>query len=98
MLASLISQKDRKMRLKNFRLGRIVRVKRIDKGLSMHNLGMLLGYKGGQVIYNLEHGVTNFPSKKILKLAEILDIPTSGLKMAMVEDYANSINTEIFGE
>lgn len=50
----------------------------------------------GQTISNLERGLCSLNIKHVIKLSVILEIPLERLKRAMVQDYEDAINAEIW--
>lgn len=64
-------------------------------GLSRVELCHKLGYRSGQFIWCIEKGETPFPVSKVKALVEVLNLDPAGIRMAMVEDYANSLREEM---
>ena len=62
------------------------------KRYSQSELSHLMGYKNGQFISNVERGLCNIPLKMMKRVAEILDIPHTDLKLAMLEDFERTLN------
>lgn len=71
----------------------LVRKKRLDHPdmLSQSGLSLLLGYKNGQFISNVERGLCNVPLKMMKKVAEILDIDQAELKKAILKDHEETL-------
>lgn len=83
------------MRLKANNLARVLKSGRIAMGLSQNELGALLK-TNGQVISNVERGANSLNLRHIIKIAKILDVPLEDFKRAMVQDYEDSVNNEIY--
>lgn len=71
----------------------LVRTKRIAhaKNYSQSDLSLLLGYKNGQFISNVERGLCNVPLKMMKKIAEVLDINPEELKTAILKDHEETL-------
>jgi transcriptional regulator with XRE-family HTH domain len=75
-------------------IAKLIRTKRMNhpKGYSQSDLSHLLGYKNGQFISNVERGLCSIPLKMLGRVSEILDIPKSELKDAVLNDHASSLD------
>ncbi len=71
----------------------LVRTKRIGhpKNYSQSDLSLLLGYKNGQFISNVERGLCNVPLKMMKKISEVLDISPEELKSAILKDHEETL-------
>lgn len=71
----------------------LVRTKRINhpKNYSQSDLSLLLGYKNGQFISNVERGLCNVPLKMMKKISEVLDIPGEEIKNAILKDHEETL-------
>jgi transcriptional regulator with XRE-family HTH domain len=71
----------------------LVRSKRIGhpKNYSQSDLSLLLGYKNGQFISNVERGLCNVPLKMMKKISEVLDINPDELKAAILRDHEETL-------
>ena len=71
----------------------LVRTKRIGhpKNYSQSDLSLLLGYKNGQFISNVERGLCNVPLKMMKKISEVLDINGDELKAAILKDHEETL-------
>lgn len=71
----------------------LVRTKRIGhpKNYSQSDLSLLLGYKNGQFISNVERGLCNVPLKMMKKISEVLDINPEELKTAILKDHEETL-------
>ena len=71
----------------------LIRTKRVGhpKNYSQSDLSLLLGYKNGQFISNVERGLCNVPLKMMKKIAEVLDINPDELKAAILKDHEETL-------
>jgi transcriptional regulator with XRE-family HTH domain len=78
-------------------IARLVRHRRAGhpKAYSQAKLSKVLGYKNGQFISNVERGYCSIPLKSVGKLAAVLDIPVSEIKIALLSDYESTIDNHI---
>lgn len=69
-------------------IAKLIRDKRTNhpKGYSQSELSHLLGYKNGQFISNVERALCNVPLKMLKRVSEVLDIPPTELKEAILKD------------
>jgi hypothetical protein len=67
----------------------LVRTKRINhsKSFSQSELSLLLGYKNGQFISNVERGLCCVPLKMMKRISEVLEIDSNELKTAILKDH-----------
>tara|TARA_R110002049_G_scaffold136701_1_gene296556 strand:+ start:464 stop:772 length:309 start_codon:yes stop_codon:yes gene_type:complete len=74
-------------------IAKLIRNKRINhpKGYSQSELSNMLGYKNGQFISNVERALCNIPLKMLKKVCEVLDIPSSEIKEAILKDHQQTI-------
>lgn len=74
-------------------IAQLVRTKRIGhpKNYSQSDLSLLLGYKNGQFISNVERGLCNVPLKMMKKISEVLDINPEELKAAILKDHEETL-------
>ncbi len=71
----------------------LVRTKRINhpKNYSQSDLSLLLGYKNGQFISNVERGLCNVPLKMMKKISDVLDISADDIKTAILKDHEETL-------
>lgn len=71
----------------------LIRAKRINhpKSYSQSDLSLLLGYKNGQFISNVERGLCNVPLKMMKKISEVLDISGDEIKTAILKDHEETL-------
>ena len=72
----------------------LIRSKRIghSKNYSQSDLSLLLGYKNGQFISNVERGLCNVPLKMMKKISEVLEINADELKAAILKDHEETLS------
>jgi hypothetical protein len=72
----------------------LVRTKRINhpKSYSQSDLSLLLGYKNGQFISNVERGLCNVPLKMMKKISDVLDISAEDIKSAILKDHEETLS------
>lgn len=75
-------------------IANLVRAKRVGhpKNYSQSDLSLLLGYKNGQFISNVERGLCNVPLKMMKKISEVLDISGEEIKAAILKDHEETLN------
>lgn len=85
------------MRNLGFNLAKEIKTARLSHrvGFSQGDLATMLGINV-QSISNLERGKQSLNIKHVIKLSKILEIPFEKLKRAMVQDYEDAINKEIW--
>lgn len=71
----------------------LIRAKRINhpQNYSQSDLSLLLGYKNGQFISNVERGLCNIPLKMLKRISEVLDINVEELKTAILKDHEETL-------
>ncbi|MEA9358623.1 helix-turn-helix transcriptional regulator [Bacteriovorax sp. PP10] len=71
----------------------LIRTKRINhpKSYSQSDLSLLLGYKNGQFISNVERGLCNVPLKMMKKISEVLDISAEEIKTSILKDHEETL-------
>ncbi|OFZ27470.1 MAG: hypothetical protein A2381_02930 [Bdellovibrionales bacterium RIFOXYB1_FULL_37_110] len=85
-------------------IAKLIKDKRLGhpKGYSQSELSNLLGYKNGQFISNVERALCNVPLKMLRRVTEVLDIPATDLKKAILDDNEktldNYLNSKSSGE
>ena len=74
-------------------IAQLIRTKRINhpKNYSQSDLSVLLGYKNGQFISNVERGLCNVPLKMMKKISDVLDINPDDLKTAILKDHEETL-------
>ena len=80
--------------MKSFKhIASLIKIKRIahPNGLSQTDLSLLLGYRNGQFISNVERGLCNIPLKNMKKISEVLDIPPEELKKTILKDLDDTL-------
>ena len=80
-------------------IAKLIRTKRLShtKGYSQSELSNLLGYKNGQFISNVERALCNIPLKMLRRVADVLDIPSEDLKLAIMKDTESTLNRYLYG-
>lgn len=58
---------------------------------SQSELSKMLGYKNGQFISNVERALCNIPLKMLNQISEILKIPRSELRDAILNDHKDTL-------
>ncbi|MDD4975738.1 MAG: helix-turn-helix transcriptional regulator [Bacteriovorax sp.] len=71
----------------------LIRTKRIGhpQDYTQSDLSLLLGYKNGQFISNVERGMCCVPLKMMKKISEVLDISLDELKVAFIKDHEETL-------
>lgn len=80
--------------MKSFRnVAVLIKTKRFNhpKKYSQSELSVLLGYKNGQFISNVERGLCNVPLKMMKRIADILDISPEELKKTLLKDHEETL-------
>lgn len=74
-------------------IAKLVRTKRSEhpKHLSQSELSVLLGYKNGQFISNVERGLCNVPLKMMKQITDVLNIDPLELKKAILKDHEETL-------
>lgn len=74
-------------------IAKLIRTKRVNhpKGYSQSELSNMLGYKNGQFISNVERALCNIPLKMLKRVSEVLDIPSTEIKDAILRDHEQTI-------
>jgi transcriptional regulator with XRE-family HTH domain len=74
-------------------IAQLIRTKRINhpKNYSQSDLSVLLGYKNGQFISNVERGLCNVPLKMMKRISEVLEIDPDDLKTAILKDHEETL-------
>jgi len=74
-------------------IAKLIRTKRIGhpKNYSQSDLSLMLGYKNGQFISNVERGLCNVPLKMMRKISEVLDIHPDEIKEAILKDHEETL-------
>lgn len=74
-------------------IAKLIRTKRVNhpKGYSQSELSNMLGYKNGQFISNVERALCNIPLKMLRRVCEVLDIPSTDIKSAILRDHEQTI-------
>ena len=74
-------------------IAQLIRTKRINhpKNYSQSDLSLLLGYKNGQFISNVERGLCNVPLKMMKKISDVLDIVPEDIKTAILKDHEETL-------
>lgn len=72
----------------------LIKAKRVGhpKNYSQSDLSVLLGYKNGQFISNVERGLCNVPLKMMKKISEVLDMDPNEIKTAILKDHEETLN------
>jgi transcriptional regulator with XRE-family HTH domain len=74
-------------------IANLIRTKRINhpKNYSQSDLSVLLGYKNGQFISNVERGLCNVPLKMMKRISDVLEIEPDDLKVAILKDHEETL-------
>ncbi len=74
-------------------IAQLIRTKRINhpKNYSQSDLSVLLGYKNGQFISNVERGLCNVPLKMMKKISDVLEIDPDDLKHVILKDHEETL-------
>ncbi len=74
-------------------IANLIRTSRINhpKSYSQSDLSILLGYKNGQFISNVERGLCNVPLKMMKKISDVLEIDPNELKTAILKDHEETL-------
>jgi transcriptional regulator with XRE-family HTH domain len=75
-------------------IAELIKTRRLShpKKYSQSELSNLLGYKNGQFISNVERALCNIPLKMLSRVSEVLDIPATELKAAILRDQEETLN------
>ena len=75
-------------------IAKLIKDKRLGhpKGYSQSELSNLLGYKNGQFISNVERALCNVLLNMLRRVTEVLDIPASDLKKAILDDNEKTLD------
>lgn len=68
-------------------VGELVKTKRCERGLTMEQLGILLGYKAGASIAMIEYGQYGIPEDKRSKFMEVLGMTEEETRVGNSEEY-----------
>ncbi len=85
-------------------IAKLIKTKRVEhtKRYSQSELSLILGYKNGQFISNVERGLCSIPLKMLSTVASVLDITHEEIKAAVLRDFeetvTNYINTDFSKE
>ena len=72
----------------------LIRTKRIShpNNYSQSDLSVLLGYKNGQFISNVERGICSVPLKMMKNIADVLEISPTELKASILKDHEETLS------
>lgn len=72
----------------------LIKAKRVGhpKNYSQSDLSILLGYKNGQFISNVERGLCNVPLKMMKRISEVLGMEPQEIKTAILKDHEDTLN------
>lgn len=73
-------------------IAKLVSNRRQNLGLTQTELSIMVGFKNGQFVSNIERGLCSIPAKDIVKLADGLKINSSLIVEAMVLDYKETLS------
>ena len=73
----------------------MIRAKRIELGISQHQVAKRIGMKQGQFISNIERDLCALPIKYVQRIGKVLDINADHLVVAMKEDFSDHVDQEI---
>jgi len=74
-------------------IAQLIRTKRVNhpKNYSQSDLSLMLGYKNGQFISNVERGLCNVPLKMMKKISDVLEIDPTEIKTAILKDHEETL-------
>lgn len=72
-------------------ISKLVKEARENQKLSQNNLALLMGFKNGQFVSNIERGLCSVPLKSINKMSEVLEISTEDICNAVVQDFRDRV-------
>ncbi len=74
-------------------IAHLIRNKRVNhpKNYSQSDLSLMLGYKNGQFISNVERGLCNVPLKMMKKISDVLEIDPEEIKLAILKDHEETL-------
>jgi transcriptional regulator with XRE-family HTH domain len=78
------------------KLGEYLKSKRLEKGLSQIDLGVILGFVSGQFVSNWERGISAPPGNTLQKMISLLKLDREVLIQAMIEDASVEIRSRIY--
>jgi transcriptional regulator with XRE-family HTH domain len=81
-----------------YQLGSFVKNRRLQLGLTQIQLSNLMGYKSGQLVSNLERGLSGIPFEKVGLMASILKVSNDTIIDQMVEDFRINVKDNIESE
>ena len=73
-------------------IGALISTARIKQGVSQEAVALLIGYKNGQFISNVERGKCSIPATRIIQTCRVLQITSTNIKEAMIHDYRRNLN------
>jgi transcriptional regulator with XRE-family HTH domain len=76
-------------------IGKYLKKKRVDAGLSQRAVGVRLGYGSAQFISNIERGEASIPPKVVRKLIPLLKISERDIMRVMMQEYETYLKSEI---
>lgn len=80
---------------KSKRVSKMIRGKRLELGISQHQVAKRIGMKQGQFISNIERDLCALPIKYVQRIGKVLDINADHLVVAIKEDYSDYVDEEI---
>jgi transcriptional regulator with XRE-family HTH domain len=78
-----------------FKIGKIIKERRLKVGLSQGKLAEAFGYASPQFISNIERGLCGIPADNILGLAKVLKINPEVLIAADVAEYERQLRERV---
>lgn len=77
-------------------VGRRIKDRRIELGLTLDELAAKVGYSDKSTLSRVENGKTDMPLKKLDKIAQVLDVAPAYLIGFTEEDIPDGLNKELF--
>lgn len=74
-------------------LGDVIKQLRLVNQISQNDLSLILGFKNGQYISNIERGLCSLPFKNIPLLAKVLKVDESAVIDTIMEDVKKNIES-----
>ncbi len=78
-------------------IAKLIKSKRAGhaKRYSQSELSLILGYKNGQFISNVERGLCSIPLKMLSTVASVLDITHDEIKATILKDFEETVTNYI---
>lgn len=79
-------------------MAKLLKSKRMEKGLSQKDMALKMGSDNAQYVSNLERGVNRIPLDRLVRLQRILKISQKEILDALVFDYREDIKKQLKNE